>query len=70
MKKNEADAAADKAAAPIPSAEPANVAVFVLQNRTQIGKAICAHGKCDFPLTATEAQTLESLGKVRILGTF
>jgi hypothetical protein len=54
---------------PAPAAEePRNVIVTVLANRTKIGKAICAAGRCDFPLTATEAKALEALGKVRIDG--
>lgn len=50
--------------------EPANVSVFSLENRLQIGKAIVAYGKVDFPLTETDAKALEALGKVRILGLF
>lgn len=50
--------------------EPRNVAVYVLENRTQIGKAIVAAGKCDFPLCKSDAEALQALGKVRILGIF
>lgn len=50
--------------------EPRNVAVTVLKKRTKIGKAICARGPLDFPLTETEAKQLESLGFVKITGTF
>jgi len=39
----------------------------VIQNRTQIGKAICASGK-KLHLPLDQAKTLEGLGKVRILG--
>lgn len=53
-----------------PTPEDRNVAVTVLQNRTKIGKAIVAAGRCDFPLTMTEAKALEALGKVRIEGLF
>lgn len=45
----------------------APVLVQVTQNRTQIGKAICAAGK-KLHLPLDQAQTLEGLGKVRILG--
>lgn len=58
----------DAAPAAPPTDEPRNVAVHVINNRTQIGKAICAAGKCDFPLTATEAKALEALGLVTITG--
>lgn len=58
-----------EAAAPsAPSDEPRNVAVTVLQNRTKIGNAICAAGRCDFAITASQAKALEQLGKVRIDG--
>lgn len=63
--------AASAAPAPeSPEAEPRNVAVTVLQNRTKIGRSICAAGPCDFPLTATEAKALQDLGLVRITGLF
>lgn len=58
------------AATAAPADEPRNVAVTVLENRTKIGNAICAAGRCDFPLTATEAKALEALGKVRVEGIF
>lgn len=45
----------------------APVLVQVIQNRTQIGKAICAAGK-KLHLPLDQAKTLEGLGKVRILG--
>lgn len=61
---------AGAAEAPTTTDEPRNVAVTVLGNRTKIGKAICAAGRCDFPLTASEAKALEALGKVRIEGLF
>lgn len=50
--------------------EPKNVRVQVLQNRTQIGKAICAAGPCDVRLTLSDAKALEALGLVRVLGIF
>ena len=52
------------------ASEPRNVAVTVLKKRTKIGKAICARGPLDFPLTETEAKALESLGLVTITGIF
>lgn len=50
------------------TAEPKNVLVHVLVNRTQIGDTVVAAGRCDFPLTATEAKALEALGLVTITG--
>lgn len=50
--------------------EPRNVAVTVLENRTKIGRAIVAAGRCDFALTKSEAEALQALGKVRIDGIF
>jgi hypothetical protein len=50
--------------------EPRNVAVTVLENRTSICGAVVAAGRCDFPLTQTEAKALEALGKVTITGIF
>ena len=50
--------------------EPRNVAVTVLKKRTKIGKAICARGPLDFPLSETEAKALEKLGLVKITGLF
>jgi hypothetical protein len=50
------------------AAEPANISVYVLIPRTKIGKAICGKGRLPFPLTATQAKTLEAMGKVRIDG--
>lgn len=58
------------AAKAAPSAEPRNVAVTVLENRTKIGAAIVAAGPCDFPLTKTDAEALQALGKVKITGIF
>jgi hypothetical protein len=57
-------------AAPKQTDEPRNVAVTVIENRTAIRGAIVAAGRCDFPLTKTEAEALEALGKVRIDGIF
>lgn len=57
---------ADNSAAP----EERTIAVTVLENRTKIGNAIVAAGRCDFPLTMSEAKALEALGKVRIDGLF
>ena len=51
------------------AAEPANISVYVLVPHTKIGKAICGVGRLPFPLTMTQAKTLETLGKVRIDGT-
>lgn len=48
--------------------EPANVAILIKDNRTQIGKAVCAAGKCDFPVTESQAKQLVSLGKAEIIG--
>lgn len=53
-----------------PAVEPRNVSVYVLENRTTLCGAVVAAGKCDFPITATEAKALEALGKVKILGLF
>lgn len=52
------------------AAEVANVAVDVLKAGTKIGKAICGEGRCSFALTKSEAQALEELGLVRIVGIF
>ncbi len=62
--------AAPAAPTKTPALEPRNIRVTVLKNRTQIGKAICAAGPCDFPLTETDAKTLQGLGLVTITGTF
>ena len=55
---------------PTTPAEPRNVAVHALQNRVEIGNAIVAAGRVDFPLTMTEAKALEALGLVQITGIF
>jgi hypothetical protein len=49
---------------------PRNVAVRVLESRTKIGTAICAAGRLDFPLTQADAEALQALGKVEIIGIF
>ena len=51
-----------------PEAEPRNIAVEILENGLKIGNAICGLGPCTFPLTLPDANTLEALGKVRIIG--
>lgn len=63
------DAPAAAEAAKSSSDEPANVIVDVLKAGTKIGNAICGKGRCSFPLTASQAKTLEDLGKVKIVGT-
>ena len=50
--------------------EKRNVAITALKDRTQIGGAIVAAGRVDFPVTAGEAKELEALGLVRIDGIF
>jgi hypothetical protein len=67
-KENPINTAADGNAAE--TAEPRNVAVTVLENRTRIRGAIVAAGPCDFPLSKSEAEALQALGKVRIDGIF
>ena len=62
--------AAGEAANQTSSPEPRNIAVTVLEKRTKIGKALCARGPLDFPLTESEAKALEKLGKVKITGLF
>lgn len=52
------------------AAETANISVYVLIPHTKIGKAICGIGRCPFPLKASQAKALESMGKVRVDGTF
>ena len=52
------------------SAEPCNVAVIALKNRTKIGKALVAAGPVDFPLTMSDAKALEAMGLVQITGLF
>jgi hypothetical protein len=59
-----------KTTPPKDTPEPRNVAVTVLENRTTICGAVVASGRCDFPLTKTEAKALEALGKVTITGIF
>ena len=60
----------DTTTAPAAASEPRNVAVDVLENRTLIRGMLVAAGRCDFPLTKTEAETLEGLKKVHIVGEF
>lgn len=52
------------------AAETANIAVEVLIPHTKIGKAICGVGRLPFPLTESQAKTLEQLGNVKIVGIF
>lgn len=56
--------------APPAATEPRNIAVTILENGIKIGNAICGSGPCSFPLTMSDAKTLEALGKVRITGIF
>lgn len=59
------------ATAPAEAAEEtANIAVDVLIAHTKIGKAICGIGRLPFPLTESQAKTLEQLGNVKIVGIF
>lgn len=60
----------ESAAVPSKKPEAANIAVRVLKPGTKIGKAICGKGPCSIPLTASQAQALEDLGKVKIIGVF
>lgn len=61
-------AATQEAPAVAESATPPTLALCqVIQNRTQIGKAICASGK-KLHLPMDQAKALQELGKVRILG--
>lgn len=53
-----------------PTQEPRNVAVTILENRTSVRGAIVEAGKCDFPLTKSEADALVALGKATIIGIF
>jgi hypothetical protein len=57
------------AAAPeTPAAEPRNVIVSALKNRTLLGKALVAAGRVDFRLTQSEADAAVKAGLVTIDG--
>ena len=58
----------DKSSTPKPAKEEPKIIVDVLKPGTKIGKAICGKGRLSFPLTPSEAKTLEDLGKVKIVG--
>lgn len=64
------DTPAEGTTAAKPAAELRNIAVEALRNRVEIRGAVVAAGRVDFPLTETEAQKLESLGLVRVIGLF
>jgi len=61
---------ATKKAAKKAAPEARNIAVEVIVPGTKIGRAICGKGPCSIPLTPSEAEALEALGKVRIRGIF
>jgi hypothetical protein len=50
------------------AAEPRNVVVRALKDRTKLGKAIVAAGRVDFRLTQTEATAAAAAGLVEIEG--
>lgn len=56
------------AEAAAPAAEPRNVVVRALKDRTLIGKAIVAAGRVDFLLTQSEADALVKAGLAEIEG--
>ena len=51
-----------------PAAEPRNVVVRALKDRTKLGKAIVAAGRVDFRLTQSEADAAVAAGLVVIEG--
>lgn len=56
------------AAPETPAAEPRNVVVSALANRTLLGTALVAAGRVDFCLTQSEADAAVKAGLVKIDG--